>query len=1161
MEVKNNNLPISFPYFSIRRMSILLIIMLLAVSPHSFAREVDDYAQTRRLNLSFKAVNLQRVLQEIEKQSEFLFFYQSEDIDVSIKITIERKDATIHQVLEDLRKQTKLKYTIQKKHIIITDEGREKEKISNPLASSSFNDKETITGWVQDTLGNRIMGASIFLKGSQTTTSTDEQGRFFFKAPSKGVLKVSYVGYLSKEVNFDNDSPLTIILNERIENLDEIIVVAYGEQKESIKLSAVSHISGVELNKSNAANLSNTIAGRLAGVSIRPISGKPGEDNPTFYIRGVATTGNKSPLIVIDGIIRDNINQVNMNDIESVSILKDATAIAPYGLGGANGVMLITTKSGKEGKAKLTLNSYFGIQRPTVIPQMLNAQDYMRLRNEAYLNDNNHQIPTGGALPFSEQLIADYQQLHATNPDEYPNSNYINEMVKLNTPIESYSAQVSGGSPQTNYYLGVGYFNQKGMYDNLYYRRYSINSKVDFQVFKDTRLLLSMNGTVENRNAGPSPIGISYTPIHSLYYSNGLWGESGGKSPLGELNSGSYDRFNNNTLLLSVGLEQKLPFIKGLRAKAVLSYDPNFQYRKTWTKPYYYYLFDSRAETNRFTRTVNGQEITSLRQQDDKNDRYTGQFYLNYNRSFGKHEIGGLAVFEARDTRNRWIMAARRGFQLELDELNFGPSDKIQFDNAGSSSRATQTGLVYRFNYSYSQKYLMEASGRYDGHSFFAPGRRWAFFPAFSFGWRISEESFLKNKTNWLNDLKIRGSWGKAGNLTPNAFQYLSVYNLINNAYLFGDSFVQGSEMRREPNPSITWEVSRSSNIGIDATLFNGRISVAADVFQQKRSGMLLSPNVTVPVEYGLALAEENAGVMTNRGVEFELGGKHSFANGLALNVNANFSYAKNRMDQVYESLDTYNNTHRRRTGRPWLTPFGYKAVGLFSTADDKNGDGIINANDGYYIDQFGAILYPGDVKYADLSGPNGQPDGKIDSWDETVVGYAPYPRITYGFTLGASWKGFDLSAFFQGAAQASINIQGYQTIPFRLNNANVSYEYFNNYWRPDRQNAIYPRISQAPAQKNTTNLQYSNGFGPYSSSFWMRNTNYLRLKNLVIGYTLPKKLTQKAGISALRFYLSGDNIFTWSSLNFMDPETNYELREESYPLQKNYTVGMNISF
>lgn len=1151
------------PFYILRQSytQIFLAIALLVIISPTNAEGVKVYAQTKKLNLSFKAVSLDKVLQEIEKQSDFLFFYPSKDINIGIKVSIEKKDVTIYQVLEELRKQTKLKYTIQKKHIIITDEKSKKTDLVSSTTSLQKGTQEILTGWVQDSAGNGIIGASVILKGSSKTTSTDQNGHFFLRAPQKGLLKVSYVGYSAKEVNFESNRLLTIVLNESIENLDEIVVVAYGEQKKSTKLASVSNISGAELNKSNTANISNTMAGRVAGLSIRPNSGKPGEDNPTLYIRGVGTTGNKSPLIVIDGIIRDNINQINISDIESVSILKDAAAIAPYGLGGANGVVLITTKSGKEGKATFASNSYFGIQRPTVIPAMLNAENYMRLRNEAYLNDNNNHVPTGGALPFSEQLIADYPQLHAADPDRYPSSNYYKEMVNLNTPIQSYNAQISGGTAQTNYYVGMGYFDQRGIYDNLYYKRYSINGKIDLQLQKNTKLLLSMNGTVENRNAGPAPIGISYIPIQSLYYSNGLWGESGGKSPLGELNSGSYDRFNNNTLLLSIALEQKLPFIKGLSTKAVLSYDPNFLYRKSWTKPYYYYILDTSTDPSRFNRTVNGQEIISLRQQDDKNDRYTGQFYLNYNRTFGKHQFGALAVFEARDTRNKWIMASRRGFQLDLDELDLGPSDKIEFDNGGSSSRTTQTGLVYRITYALAEKYLLEASGRYDGHSFFSPGRRWAFFPAFSAGWRLSEENFIKNKITWLNDLKVRGSWGKAGNLTSNAFQYLSAYDLISNAYLFGNSIVQGSAMNREPNPNITWEVSRSSNIGIDATLLNGLISITADIFQQKRSGMLLSPNVNVPVEYGLGLAEENAGIMTNRGVEFELGSKHLFANGLTLHLNANFSYARNRMDQVYESLDTYHSANRRRTGRPWLTPFGYQALGLFSLADDVNVDGKIDINDGYPISQFGAILQPGDVKYADISGPNGVPDGKIDSWDETVVGYAPYPRITYGFTLGATWKGFDFSAFFQGAAQASINIQGYQTVPFRLNNANVSYEYFNNYWRPDRQDAIYPRITQAPAQKNTTNLQYANGFGPYSSSFWMRNTNYLRLKNLVIGYALPSKLTQKAGIPRLRFYLSGDNILTWSGLDFMDPEINYELREESYPLQKNYTFGMNISF
>ena len=461
----------------------------------------------------------------------------------------------------------------------------------------------------------------------------------------------------------------------------------------------------------------------------------------------------------------------------------------------------------------------------------------------------------------------------------------------------------------------------------------------------------------------------------------------------------------------------------------------------------------------------------------------------------------------------------------------------------------------------YEEKYLLEASGRYDGHSYFAPGKRWAFFPSFSAGWRISEEEFFKDNVKWINNLKIRSSWGESGNLAGGAFQYLSAYSLFNNAYAFGNKLVQGSEMSVEANKNITWEKSQSWNLGIDASFWNGKLSFEADYFHQKRNGMLISPNVSVPVEYGIGLAQENAGVMSNKGVEFQIETIYPVSKKLVLRANVNFSYAKNEMNKVYESLDTYNSPSRRRTGRPWQTPFGYQALGLFSTKDDKNGDGIINLQDDYTIDQFGAVLHPGDVKYKDVSGPNGTADGKIDAWDEKVVGYAPYPEYTYGFTLGADWNGFDLSLFFQGAGNASLNIQGYQTLPFRLNNTNVSYEYFDNYWTPERQDAKYPRVTQSPYKNNTTNTMYDNGFGPSSSSFWMHNTDYLRLKNLVLGYTIPSALTRKAGISMARFYVSGQNILTFSSLKFIDPEVDYQAREEAYPLQKAYTLGLNITF
>lgn len=1124
-----------------RRLVIFLFILLFIQNQQSFAQSV---------SLSNTRLTLKTAFAEIEKQTKMSVDYNREVIDVNKMISLQTKNGSLSDVMTALLQGTGCVYTIKENHIVIS-----------AIPNSQQVSGKTITGIVTDEYGEPIIGANVVEKGTTNGVITDIDGKFTLNLVAGGVISVTYIGYISKDITPGNSTVLHVTLSEDTQKLDEVIVVAYGIQKKATKTGAIGDIKGDELKKSVAPNISNSIAGRLPGVSMRPESGKPGEDNPKIYIRGISSTGNQNPLIVVDGVIRDNISQLDPNDIETVSVLKDAAAIAPYGLGGANGVILITTKRGKQGKPVLSFNAYYGWQRPTVYPDMLNAEDYMTLRNEAYLNDNNGVIPPGGALPFETDLISNYARLHAENPDKYPDSNVYDEIMSLNTPIQNYNIQLSGGNELVNYYLGLGYFDQQGMYDHVYYKRYSINAKMDIQATQYTKVSFSLNGSAERRNISPSPYPIGYMPIKSIYYSNGLWGESNGSNPVGDLKSGSYDKRDYNTLLTTLSLEQQLPFIKGLSVKGVFSYDPNFLYTKTWSRPNYYYIMDESTTPYSFTKAVSGEEVTSLNNKNEKNERLTYQAYLNYAQTFNKHEITGLAVLEARDTKYQHFSAYRKNFQVDIDELDMGSSDKMDFDNTGSSSQTTQIGLVYRATYGYAGKYLFEASGRYDGHSYFAPGKRWAFFPAFSAGWRISEEKFFANNVKWMNNLKLRASWGESGNLTSTAFQYLSAYELFGNAYAFGNSLQQGSKMSTEANPNITWEKSKSTNIGLDASFLNGLITLEADYFYQKRNGMLLSPDITVPVEYGLNLAQENAGVMSNQGFEFLVGSNKTFANGLAMHISANFSYAKNKMEKVYESLDTYNSTNRRRTDRPWQTPFGYKALGLFSTADDKNGDGIINSEDGYNIDQFGAVLHPGDVKYDDISGPDGVPDGKIDAWDETVVGYAPYPRITYGFTLAAEWKGFDVSLFFQGAAQASLNIQGYQTIPFRLNNTNVSYEYYDNYWRPDRQDAKYPRITQSPYQNNTTNTEYSNGFGRYSNSLWMHDTDYLRLKNIVIGYTIPSSITRKAGISMARIYWSGQNLLTFSKLKFMDPEVNYDSREESYPLQKAHTIGVNVTF
>ncbi|WP_208745781.1 TonB-dependent receptor [Pedobacter kyonggii] len=1114
---------------------VLLISVFLQISYASYGQKV---------TIKGKHIQTEQFFREIQRQTSYKILYAAEMLEGLKSTDLNLKNVSLEQALDAYFSGKPIGYTINNNVIVI----RQK---TVPVENGLKRDPVTISGKVTDEKGAPLPGTSVMLKGSSQGTNTDTQGNYTLKlSDNKGVLVFSSIGYLTTEIEVPgNTSTLNVTLKEELKNLTEVLVVGYGTQKKITATASVSTVAGTELAKAPVANITGSLAGRVAGIGTRPNGGVPGQDNANIFIRGVATTGNNAALIVIDGVIRSNISQVDPNTIETVSVLKDAAAVAPYGLGGANGVILITTKHGKAGSTSLSLNSYYGFQRPTFAPKMLNAVDYMTLKNEGDLN-------SGLQPQFAQDLIDNYERLHAENPDRYPNSNAQREIVKINTPQQNYNLQLSGGTDRIRYYAGLNFFRQEGIYDPLAYNRYNYNVMLDVDATKTTKVTLSLNNTIEDNQTGPNPNGISYIPTRALFYSNGLWGESGGSSPIADLMSGSYSRVKRNQALNSLSVEQQLPFVPGLSIKGVFSYDPSYSEDKGWSRPGYYYLYNPAVTPATYTRTLQGDGITSLSQGYSKNQNFTYQGLINYHRTFGNHDLTGLIVAESRNGISSNLNASRRGFSVNVDELNLGTSNRLNFDNGGSSATSSQLGYVYRLDYGYKGKYLIGATGRYDGHYYFAPGKRWAYFPAFSAGWRLSEESFIKNNLNWVDNLKLKGSWGKSGNLAGSAFQYLSAYSLYGNAYAFGTgNLVQGSFVPLEANTNITWEKSTKSNIGLELSFWKGKLTMDADVFHEKRSGMLLAPAITVPVEYGLSLAQENAGVMSNRGLDLTVGTNHKFSNGILFGATGTFLYAKNKLEQVFETPATRNNPNRSRTGRPLGTPFGYQALGIFQTSDDKNGDGIINATDGYTITQFGA-LHPGDVKYADLNG-----DGKIDANDETVVGDPLYPAITYGLNLNASWKGFDVNVFFQGAGKASLNVQGYQTVPFRINNTNTSYEYFDNRWTPDNQSAKYPRAYASKNTNNTTNPVNGDGFGDFSSSLWMASTDFVRLKTAVIGYTFPAALSKRAGMQNLRVYASGQNIFTGGGLGFMDPETGFSQREEAYPVQKTFIFGLQVTF
>lgn len=1146
-----------------KRISKLLIMskcILLLVIISSFQSFSKGYSQDK-INIKLNNVSLMKAFKEIEKKSNYRFLYNDALFNgIDSKINVQFNDAAITDVVPKLLADTKLSYEITTDNLVII--------------KSSINAVATpIRGKVTDSKGAPLVGVTVQEKNNPSnTTVTDIDGNFRISvAGSSSVLSFRYVGYSSQDQVVGNQTNLNISLTETASNLNEVVVVGYGTQKKSTVTGAVSSVKGSELVQAPVPNITNSVIGRVTGVTGRASNGgQPGSaGNSIIQVRGVNTVGNNSPLIVVDNVKRDNINQIDPNAIETVTVLKDAAATAPYGLGGANGVILITTKQGKTGAPVISLNSYYGIQNATYLPHPLTAPDYQTIINEAAVNYG--QVAT---IPAS--TIANWATLHQTDPDKYPINN-TTDFIKPNAPMQSHSAQVSGGNDRVKYYSQVGFFNQSGMFPQIDYTRYSYNMNMEAKVTNTTTFYMSISGSAEvDRNIDPNqnPTNLlrstfKYIPTDPYKYSNGLWGASVGLSPYATLQSGGYNRSYYNQQFMTASLEQKLP-IKGLSIKGVVSYDPNNWYRKLFHKPYYYYgtnLADAPSARvfNRFASTSEGlNNYIYLEEHYDRAQNFTYQGYLNYHNTFGKHDITGLVVAEAINTKNNQFNTRINNYNLDIDELDFGSSNKNDYSIGGNSRSSSQVGYVYRVSDTWDNRITVEATGRYDGSYYFAPGKQYAYFPAFSAGWILSNESFMKGIT-WLNYFKIRGSWGRTGNLAGNPFQFVDSYGLSNNVYAFNGTTVQGSSPNNQANPYITWEIANKTDVGFESSLFNGKLNLDIGYFRQKRSNMLFNPQTTVPGEYGTNLNQVNSGIMENSGIEISAGTNHRFDNGLQLSLNGNFTYANNKLIQTFESAATYNNPNRRRTGRPLNAQFGYKSLGLFHLSDDKNGDGVINAADGYNVTQFGT-LRPGNIKYADLSGPNGVPDGKIDANDETFIGNNPFPLITYGFTLAANWKGFDASFFFQGAAKTSIGTQGFLTVPFSNNSSNTSYEYFNNRWTPQNDmNAKYPMASPSPYSNDTQN-----------SDFWVKDGSYLRLKTATLGYTIPSSVVKALKIKSIRLYVTGQNLLTFSKIKFVDPElaggngTNQNGQtgvgsgtnsDVLWPLQRTWTFGLNATF
>lgn len=1009
------------------------------------------------------------------------------------------------------------------------------------LSFISFaQETRTITGTVVDSMDTApLQGVSVFVQGTSKVTTTNAQGEYAISVTPNATLIFRYIGYLDKQITLGNQLIVNVSLSSSYQGLEEVVVVAFGTQKKTSLTSAVSALRGKEIVSIPVANLSNSLGGRLPGVIFKQGKGEPGLDGSNIFIRGISSTGANQPLLIVDGIPR-SFQQLDPNTIESFTVLKDAAAAAPYGVAGANGVILVTTKRGKTGAPSLTYNGYIGFQNPTILPDYATGYQYATLRNAAAKND-------GRPLPYSEDALSKFKD--GSDPDRYPpTTDTYDRLITRNAVITSHNIELSGGADRIKYYAGLGYLDQDGMWPATNYNRYNLVVNLDVEATKTTKISVNLNGRAEKATSpaiGSSRlfelIGWVHPGIGPLVFSNGM----SGSYVMGNMFKSGY--FNNKTSALysQISVEQKLPFIPGLNIKGTIAYDPTIIMTKIWTLPNHMASINTNTTPYVITDGIFGQTKPSLDQNFNQSHQLTYQSSLNYVRTFGKNNIGALALLEARGGESMNLGANRRNYNLTIDEINMGSSSLNDISVRGLSSADRQIGLVYRATYNYASKYLLEASGRYDGSYYFAPGKQYGFFPAFSVGWLLSEENFIKQNLPWIDDLKIRGSYGEVGALAGSTFQYLPAYNVSGPGYVFGGEATQIVSERSEPNLNITWERAKKTDVGLEATLWKGLLHFEADYFYENRTNMLVNPDVIVPSEYGIGLSQVNAGIMKNQGVEFAVSSFYRVSKDLEVSLGGNFTYAKNTLLQVFESPVTYNNPNRRLTGKPLGTQFGFKALGLFQLSD-FNGDGTIK--NGIATQPWGMVK-PGDIRYDDIDG-----DGRINDNDLTAIGDpVAAPRIVYGILPHIGYKGFTLDLLFQGAAKSNFYQNNGAIWPFW--NGMNAYVKNLDYWTPENPNAKNPRITTAQPLNNTQ-----------TSSFWLADASYLRLKSATLAYSIPSVIIQKIGIQKGQIFISGQNIITWTDMIDFDPEIIPTAGGWSpnsgwnYPQQKVFSIGLNVT-
>lgn len=1003
------------------------------------------------------------------------------------------------------------------------------------LISFSFlNAQVTVTGTVTSADDNGPMpGVNIIERGTTNGAITNADGTYSISVPGDAVLVYSFVGMETQEATVGGRTIIDVVLQSSTTALDEIVVVGYGTAAKATLTGAVASVRGDELKQSPSTNFSNTLVGRVPGLFAYNRSGEPGYDGATLRIRGANTLGDNNPLVVIDGIPNRSLDRLDPAVIESFTVLKDASA-AIYGTQAANGVILITTKRGKTGKPTVTIDMNVGMQQPTVIPEMADAATYSTMLNEiAYYNDPG----AGLNQNYSEADIQMYAD--GSDPWGHPDTDWFGEVFKPWSLQHYENVSVRGGSENLKYFLSFGNRFQDAIYYNsaTYYSQQDFRTNIDGKISKNIDLSFDVSARSENRHFPTVSQGNSFRmlmrgkPNMPGFWPNGDPGpdiEYGHNPVVTTTDATGYNDDRNYYLQTNLRLNVKIPWVEGLSVQGNFSYDKHLRYNKVFETPWYLYTWDGNPEhvTVRGKRGLDAPQLTQNAADDYK---MTYNLYITYDKQFGGSALKIMAGTEGQKGLDNWMTAFRKNYVAsDIDQLFAGATDQYMSNN-GSASQFARRSYFGRINYNYNGKYLAEFVMRYDGSYMFDDA--WGFFPGISLGWRIVDEDFWSSNISFFDDFKIRGSWGQTGNDRIyydgqlQEYKYLTLYGFVDNrSYVFGQSIDNKLLYEQAiPNPNVTWETANQFNIGFNTAFLNNQMSFEADYFHNLRTNILWRRNASVPSSAGLSLPPENIGEVLNQGFEFVLG-FNSTAGSVRYNISLNGSYAHNEI--LFWDETPGIPEYQQSTGAPMGAELYYEAIGIFETQADVDA----------YPHWAGA--QPGDVIFEDVND-----DGVIDGLDRVRQEKSGLPFFTGGLSAGLSVKGFDFSILFQGVSGSVAYID-----PESGEIGNYYNDYAVNRWTPSNPSSTYPRAW------NRDNEYWRS----QDNTFWMHNTNYIRLKNIEIGYSLSDRVVSSMGMAAFRIYANGLNLFTISKEKLIDPELT---SGTAYPLQRIINFGLTITF